>query len=59
MVLPKPVECMQWNARGLTKSKLSEFKQFLSLEAPDVVLISESHWSDSFLVGFRHYHVLK
>ena len=55
----KKMKCVQWNARGLTKSKLEEFKKFLSSTSPEIVFISESHWSSSFNVRFRSYHILK
>ncbi len=52
-------KCIQWNARGLTKSELEEFKQFISSSSPDVVLISETHWSSAFDIQFRCYNVFK
>ncbi len=59
MMTSKNFKCIQWNARGLTKSKLEEFKNYLSSTSPEAVCISESYWSDSFNVRFRYYHVLK
>jgi len=38
------LKCIQWNARGLTHSRLQEFKHFLSTEKPHIVLLSETHW---------------
>ena len=55
----KKIKCVQWNARGLTKSKLQEFNKFLSSTSPEIVFFSESHWSSSFNVRFRSYHILK
>jgi ribonuclease HI/exonuclease III len=52
-------KCLQWNARGLTKAKLEEFRQFLSLVKPEIILLSETHWKKSFYVKFKAYHILK
>lgn len=49
----------QWNARGLTKSRLEEFKHFLGYFTPSVVLLSETHWKDSFNVQFSSYNIFK
>ena len=55
----KKIKCLQWNARGLTRSKLEEFRDYLISFSPEVALISETHWSSAFDVRFRAYHVLK
>jgi hypothetical protein len=34
---------LQWNARGLTKDKLEECRQFLSLVKLSIALLSETH----------------
>lgn len=57
--LPNNFKCCQWNARGLTRSRLEEFKHFLSYYNPSVVLLCETHWNDSFNVRFNAYNVIK
>ena len=52
------LKILQWNARGLTKSRLQEFKHFLSYSVPSVVLLSETHWNDSFTPKFSSYNVI-
>lgn len=52
-------KCIQWNARGLNKSKLEEFRNFLSKSKPEIVLLSETHWVKPFNVKFKSYHILK
>jgi hypothetical protein len=59
LISPNNFKCVQWNARGLTKAKLEEFRQFLSSVSPDIVLLSETHWKPYFNVLFKSYHVLK
>jgi exonuclease III len=51
--------CLQWNARELTKSRLEEFRVLLNQLNPDLVFLSETHWSHHFNVKFKFYHVLK
>ncbi|KAI9556127.1 hypothetical protein GHT06_018700 [Daphnia sinensis] len=53
------LKCLQWNARGLTKTKLEEFYHYLSLVNPEVVLLSETHWNSSFAPKFKTHHILK
>ncbi len=45
----------QWNARGLHKARLVEFIQFLSVNNPTLVLLSETHWSSSTTPKFKNY----
>ena len=52
------LKILQWNARGLTKSRIQEFKHFLSYSVPSVVLLSETHWNDSFTPKFSSYNVI-
>ena len=47
-----PITTIQWNARGLSKAKLEEFQFFLSYSSPTIVLLSETHWSDTKNVLF-------
>ena len=54
---PKPISILQWNARSLYKSKLTEFKIHLRNSDPSVVLLSETHWVDSFPVSFSSYNI--
>ena len=51
--------CLQWNARALTKSRLEEFHALLNHFDPDLVFLSETHWSHHFNVKFKSYQVLK
>ena len=50
---------LQWNARGFPKSRIEEFKHFLSYSVPLVVLLSETHWNDYTNVQFSSYNVIK
>lgn len=56
---PNNFKCIQWNARGLTKAKLEDFRNFLSSVKPEIVMLSETHWNNLFNVKFNSYHVLK
>ena len=51
--------CLQWNARGLTKSRLEELRTLLNSHDPDIVFLSEPHWKKFFQVKFRNYSTLK
>jgi hypothetical protein len=53
------LRCIQWNARGLSKSKLEVFRNFISSTNPEIVLLSETHWTDAFNVKFKAYHIAK
>lgn len=48
---------LQWNARGLTRAKLEEFRYNLHLLHPSFVFLSETHWCDSF-VSFKSFTCL-
>lgn len=50
---------IQWNARGLNKSRLEEFRNFLSLSKPSVVLLSETFWNTFCKVKFRSYNIIQ
>jgi hypothetical protein len=52
-------KCLQLNAGGLTKAKLEEFRHFLSLVNPEIVLLSETHWSSGVAPKFKTHHILK
>lgn len=54
-----PITTIQWNARGLSKAKLEEFQFFLSYSSPTIVLLSETHWSDTKNVLFSSLNVIK
>jgi exonuclease III len=43
----------------LTKSRLEEFRVLLNQLNPELVFLSETHWSPLFNVKFKFYHVLK
>ena len=51
--------CIQWNARGLKKEKLIEFKQNLSLLNPSIVIISETHWNKRSIIKFSSYNIIR
>jgi hypothetical protein len=53
------LRCIQWNARGLSKSKLEVFRNLISSTNPEIVLLSETHWTDAFNVKFKAYHIAK
>lgn len=53
------IKCVQWNARGLNKAKLEEFRSFVSSVKPEIVLLSETHWNSAFNVEFSTYYILK
>jgi hypothetical protein len=59
LIPPNNFKCVQWNAIGLTKAKVEEFRQFLSSVCPDIVLLSETLGKPYFNVLFKSYHVLK
>nr|CAH0112720.1 unnamed protein product [Daphnia galeata] len=44
---------------GLSKAKLEEFRQFLSLVTPSIVLLSETHWKKPLNIKFKSYHILQ
>lgn len=46
---------LQWNARGLYKSKLNDFRYNLCSLNPTVLLLSETHWRNHFRVKFSSY----
>ncbi len=49
----------QWNARGLRKSRLEEFRNFLSLLKPSICLLNETFWNENTNVKFQSYHIVK
>ena len=53
------LKCIQWNARGLTKSRLEEFRSLLNSLDPDLVFLSETFWNNRFNVKFKNYSILK
>lgn len=55
MDITKPIKIVQWNARGLYKSRLEEFKNQLRYHNPHFVLLSETHWDDKYKVKFSAY----
>ena len=55
----KPLKILQWNARGITKSRLEELRRFLSVFVHSVVFLSETHGSDAFNVNFFCRNVIK
>ncbi|KZS10253.1 Uncharacterized protein APZ42_025309 [Daphnia magna] len=53
-----PLWLVQWNTRGLTKSRLEEFRNFLSSSTPSIVLLCETIWNNKFSVKFRTYNLI-
>jgi len=53
------LKCMQWNSRGLTKSRLQEFRSRLNNDDPDLVFVSETFWNKNFTVKFTTYQFFK
>lgn len=51
-----PLKILQWNARGLYKSRLEEFKNNLRSHNPHIVLLSETHWKNEYKVKFSSYN---
>ena len=52
------LKCLQWNARGLTKSRLEEFRSLLNSLDPDLVFISETHWNKKYQIRFKNFATL-
>ncbi|EFX69225.1 hypothetical protein DAPPUDRAFT_258980 [Daphnia pulex] len=50
---------MQWNSRGLTKSRIDEFRSLLNKEDPNLVFLSGTFWNPSFTVKFVSYNLFK
>lgn len=50
---------VQWNPRGLSKSRLEEFKNFLCLSNPSIVLLSETFWNKNCKVKFKNYQIIQ
>lgn len=49
------LKCIQFNARGLNKDFKNEFKTYLNQTQPDVVLLSETWWTDNYVPTFSNY----
>lgn len=49
---------VQWNARGLTKARLEEFRNFVTSSKPSIILLCETFWNNNFSVKFRSYNVI-
>ena len=54
----KNLSIIQWNARSLNNARLAEFRSNLSIHNPSIVLLSETHWSDSYSVRFKSYNCI-
>lgn len=50
-----PIKFIQWNARGLYKSRLEEFKINLRSYDPHFVILSETHCKDEYKLKFWAY----
>jgi uncharacterized protein YegP (UPF0339 family) len=44
---------LQWNARGLTKAKLEDFRHFLSSVNQEIVILSETYWSSGVAISLK------
>ena len=53
------LKCIQWNARGLTKSRLEEFRILLNPDDRDLIVLSETFWNNNFIVKLKNYSILK
>lgn len=53
------ISLIQWNARGLTKARLEEFRNFLSLQNPSVVMLNETFWNNKTNIKFKNYQIIK
>lgn len=49
------LKCIQFNARGLNKDFKNEFKTYLNQTQPDVVLLSETRWTNNYVPTFSNY----
>lgn len=54
-----PFTCIQWNARGLTKSRLEELRHHLCVYNPMIVLLSETHWNRKVNPRFQSYAIVR
>ena len=54
-MLQNNTRILQWNARGLYKSKEKDFRYSLCSTNPTVALLSETHWQNDFRVKFSSY----
>ena len=52
------LKIIQWNARGLNKSKLTEFKANLDTLDPTMVLLSETHRNNQSKPSFSNYNLV-
>ena len=50
---------IQWNARGLYRSRLEEFRNNLCSINPHIILLSETHWKSQYNVLFSAFNVIK
>ena len=53
------LKCLKWNARGLTKARLEEFRILINSEDPDLIFLSETFWNNNFTVKFKNYSFVK
>ncbi|KZS03663.1 Uncharacterized protein APZ42_033559 [Daphnia magna] len=55
----KMIKIIQFNARSLTKSKLTQFKAHLYHHKPHIATLCETFWRDTFEVKFKDYFTIK
>ena len=58
MTTQRQLKIIQWNARGLNKSNLTEFKANLDTLDPTIVLLSETHGNNNFKPSFSNYNLV-
>lgn len=51
-----PIKILQWNARGLFRAKLQEFRENLRSVNPLIVFLSETHWKNEYTIKFSAYN---
>lgn len=53
------IKIIQFNARSLTRTTLTQFKAHMHQHKPHIATLSETFWKDSFEVKFKDYYVIK
>ena len=50
------IKILQWNAWGLFRAKLKEFRENLRSVNPLLVFLSETHWKNEYTIKFSTYN---
>ncbi|KAI9553779.1 hypothetical protein GHT06_019043 [Daphnia sinensis] len=53
------LKIIQFNARSLTRTTLTQFKAHMHQQKPHIATLSETFWKDTFEVKFKDYFVVK